>query len=65
MIVQYEKDKSYRPAYVKTTEALLPYDLGDLLVGALLEADLAEPLDAPQFDDMPEEQKTRIREAGF
>jgi hypothetical protein len=59
--VTYLKDRSYRPAYVKTTEALLPYDLGDMLVGALWLA-LSEPLDDPQFDDMDEEQRARLQE---
>lgn len=62
MNVTYLKDRSYRPAYVKTTEALLPYDLGDELIGALWLA-LSEPLDDPQFDDMDEETKRRVREA--
>jgi hypothetical protein len=39
-------------------------DLGDELVGALWLA-LSEPLDDPQFDDMDEETKRRVREAGF
>lgn len=37
-------------------------DLGDMLVGALLRANLAEPLDSL---DMDEAMKTRLREAGF
>jgi hypothetical protein len=40
-------------------EELLPYDLGDLLIGAL-ERELAEPLD---WIEMPEEQARRIRES--
>lgn len=59
MNVIYLKDRSFRPAYLKTTEALLPYDLGDLLVGELEKA-LSEPLDAV---DMPEEQRIRVRES--
>lgn len=41
------------------TEQLLPYDLGDLLIGAL-ERELAEPLD---WIEIPEEQARRIRES--
>lgn len=58
MNVIYLKDRSFRPAYLKTTESLLPYDLGDLLIGELEKA-LSEPLDAV---DMPEEQRMRVRE---
>lgn len=61
MNVTYLKDRSYRPAYVKKTEELLPYDLGDLLVGALWVA-LSE-LDGEQFGDMSDEQRARIRES--
>ena len=45
-------------AYVKKTEEFYP-DLGDLLVGALMAANLAEPLDDL---DMDEAQRERIRE---
>jgi hypothetical protein len=48
----YFRDVPHRPAYIKTTESLLPYDLGDELVGALLRANLAEPLDGEEFDDL-------------
>lgn len=58
MNVTYIKDRSHRPAYLKTTEALLPYDLGDMLIGALWAA-LSEPLD---LLDMEEEQRARVRE---
>ena len=50
-------------AYVKKTEEFYP-DLGDMLVGALMAANLAEPLDDPQFDDLSVEDKRRMREAG-
>ena len=59
MNVIYLKDRFYRRRYVSKTEALLPYDLGDLLVGELEKA-LSEPLDAV---DMPEEQRIRVRES--
>jgi hypothetical protein len=52
----------HRPAYIKTTESLLPYDLGDELIGALLRANLAEPLDGEEFDDLSDEQRARMRE---
>ena len=58
----YFRDVQHRPAYIKTTESLLPYDLGDMLIGALMEANLAEPLDGEQFDDMDETRKQRMRE---
>jgi hypothetical protein len=53
----------HRPAYIKKTTELLPYDLGDELVGALLRANLAEPLDGEEFDDLSCEQRSRIRES--
>ena len=46
------------PAYVKKTEEFYP-DLGDMLVGALMAANLAEPLDEL---DMAAAQRERIRE---
>ena len=49
-------------AYIKTTESLLPYDLGDELIGALLRANLAEPLDGEEFDDLSDERKQTLRE---
>jgi hypothetical protein len=52
----------HRPAYIKTTESLLPYDLGDELIGALLRANLAEPLDGEEFDDLSSERKSQMRE---
>jgi hypothetical protein len=52
----------HRPAYIKTTESLLPYDLGDELIGALLRANLAEPLDGEEFDDLSSERKQQMRE---
>jgi hypothetical protein len=52
----------HRPAYIKTTESLLPYDLGDELIGALLRANLAEPLDGEEFDDLSDERKQQMRE---
>lgn len=61
MKVVYLKDRSYRPAYIKKTAELLPYDLGDLLIGAL-ERELSEPLDSPQFDDVPDDVKQRFKE---
>jgi len=59
----YFRDVQHRPAYIKTTESLLPYDLGDMLIGALMEANLAEPLDGEEFDDLSDEQRARIRES--
>lgn len=61
MNVTYLKDRTFRPAYIKTTTALLPYDLGDELIGALLKANLSDPLDAL---DMDEDMRVRIREGG-
>jgi hypothetical protein len=58
----YFRDVPHRPAYIKTTESLLPYDLGDELVGALLRANLAEPLDGEEFDDLSDERKQQMRE---
>jgi hypothetical protein len=52
----------HRPAYIKKTTELLPYDLGDELIGALLRANLAEPLDGEEFDDLSDEQRARMRE---
>jgi hypothetical protein len=52
----------HRPAYIKKTTELLPDDLGDELVGALLRANLAEPLDGEEFDDLSDEQRARMRE---
>jgi hypothetical protein len=52
----------HRPAYIKKTTELLPYDLGDELIGALLRANLAEPLDGEQFDDLSDERKQTLRE---
>ena len=52
----------HRPAYIKTTESLLPYDLGDELIGALLRANLAEPLDGEEFDGETAAQKQQMRE---
>ena len=60
----YFREAKHRPAYIAKTTELLPYDLGDELVGALLAANLAEPLDETQFDDLSEEDKRRMREAG-
>jgi hypothetical protein len=53
----------HRPAYIKTTESLLPYDLGDELIGALLRANLAEPLDGEEFDDLSDDDRKRMRES--
>jgi hypothetical protein len=53
----------HRPAYIKTTESLLPYDLGDELIGALLRANLAEPLDGEEFDDLSDDDRKRLRES--
>jgi hypothetical protein len=47
---------------VDTTESLLPYDLGDELIGALRRANLAEPLDGEEFDDLSDERKQQMRE---
>jgi hypothetical protein len=52
----------HRPAYIKKTTELLPYDLGDMLIGALIEANLAEPLDGEEFDDLSSERKQTLRE---
>jgi hypothetical protein len=52
----------HRPAYIKKTTELLPYDLGDELIGALLRANLAEPLDGEEFDDLSDEQRARLKE---
>jgi hypothetical protein len=52
----------HRPAYIKKTTELLPYDLGDELIGALLRANLAEPLDGEEFDDLSDERKQQMRE---
>lgn len=62
-IVKYERDKSTKYVRLNKTEEFYG-DLGDLLVGALLKANLAEPLDDPKFDDLSDERKTRLREAG-
>jgi hypothetical protein len=53
----------HRPAYIKKTTELLPYDLGDELVGALLRANLAEPLDGEEFDDLSDDDRKRMRES--
>jgi hypothetical protein len=58
----YFRGIPHRPAYIKKTTELLPYDLGDELVGALLRANLAEPLDGEEFDDLSDEQKQQMRE---
>jgi hypothetical protein len=61
----YFRDVPHRPAYIKKTTELLPYDLGDELIGALLRANLAEPLDGPdRLSDFPEDMQRRIREGG-
>jgi hypothetical protein len=52
MKVTYEKDKAAKYAKLHKTTELLPYDLGDELIGALLRANLAEPLDGEEFDDL-------------
>lgn len=54
----YFRDAKHRPVYVAKTEEFYP-DLGELLVGALLAANLSEPLDGL---DMDEAQRDRIRE---
>ncbi len=59
----YFRDVQHRPAYIKTTESLLPYDLGDMLIGALMEANLAEPLDGEEFDDLSSDDRKRMRES--
>lgn len=56
------RDVQHRPAYIKKTTELLPYDLGDELIGALLKANLAEPLDGGEFDDLSDADKMRMRE---
>jgi hypothetical protein len=55
----YFREAKHRPAYIAKTTELLPYDLGDELVGALMAANLAEPLDDT---DMDEAKKQRMRE---
>jgi hypothetical protein len=62
MNVTYEKDKSSKYAKVHKTAEFYPFDLGDLLIGALLEANLAEPLDTPQFSDLSADRKQKMRE---
>ncbi len=57
------RDVQHRPAYLRKTEQLLPYDLGDELIGALLKANLAEPLDGEQFDDLSDADRNRLRES--
>jgi hypothetical protein len=57
------RDVQHRPAYIKKTTELLPYDLGDMLIGALIEANLAEPLDGEEFDDLSDDDRKRLREA--
>jgi hypothetical protein len=59
----YFRGIPHRPAYIKTTESLLPYDLGDELIGALLRANLAEPLDGEEFDDLSDDDRKRLRES--
>jgi hypothetical protein len=59
----YFRGIPYRPAYIKKTTELLPYDLGDELIGALLRANLAEPLDGEEFDDLSVERKQQMRES--
>jgi hypothetical protein len=57
--------------FVATTKALAGFvlserqqveDLGDMLIGALLRANLAEPLDGEEFDDLSDERKQQMRE---
>ena len=62
MNVTYEKDKSAKYAKLHKTLEFYPYDLGDLLIGALMEANLAEPLDGEEFDDLSDERKQTLRE---
>ena len=62
MIITYERDKSTKSARQRMTETLQGYVLHRQCVEAL-ELRLSEPLDRPEFDDMPGEQKTRIRES--
>lgn len=61
MKVVYLKDRGSRPNYIKKTQEFMGYDLGSLLIADLDRA-LSEPLDRPEFADMPEETRTRIRE---
>jgi hypothetical protein len=49
---------------VEKTEEFYP-DLGDELIGALLRANLAEPLDGEdRLSDFPEDMQRRVREGG-
>lgn len=57
MNVIYLKDRSTRAVYVRKTEELLPYDLGDLLIGAL-ETELPKLL-----PDLSREDIARIEES--
>jgi hypothetical protein len=47
---------------VEKTEEFYP-DLGDELIGALLRANLAEPLDGEEFDDLSDDDRKRMRES--
>jgi hypothetical protein len=61
MNVTYLKDKFFERRKVKKLEEFYP-DLGDELIGALLRANLAEPLDGEEFDDLSDERKQQMRE---